>query len=178
MEEPVHTFLAGWESFYVIAGSVAGALIGLQFVVIALVADSRRRATTPEIAAFGTPTVLHFSAALFLSALLSVPWTASSGLQFGLGACGVAGVGYVLVVILRARRTTNYQPVFEDWLWHAALPLIAYLALSVAAALFALHTTGALGLIAGVTLGLVFIGIHNAWDTITYVAADAEHRAG
>jgi hypothetical protein len=25
-----------------------------------------------------------------------------------------------------------------------------------------------------VTLGLVFIGIHNAWDTITYVAADAE----
>src|SRR6185312_5031481 len=104
MEQPVRALLAGWESFYVIAGSVAGALIGLQFVVIALVADSRRRATTPEIAAFGTPTVLHFSAALFLSALLSVPWTGSSGLQFALGACGVAGVGYALVVIGRARR--------------------------------------------------------------------------
>jgi len=175
MEQPVRALLAGWESFYVIAGSVAGALIGLQFVVIALVADSRRRATTPEIAAFGTPTVLHFSAALFLSALLSVPWTGSSGLQFALGACGVAGVGYALVVIGRARRTPNYRPQLEDWVWHAALPLLAYLALSIAAALLARYTVCALGLIAGVTLGLVFIGIHNAWDTITYVAADAEH---
>jgi hypothetical protein len=141
---------------------------------MALVADSRRQATTPEIAAFGTPTVLHFSAALFLSALLSMPWTGPSGLQFVLGACGVVGVGYALVVIGRARRTKNYQPVFEDWLWHAALPLIAYLALTVAAALFSRYTTSALGLIAGVTLGLVFIGIHNAWDTITYIVVDSD----
>ncbi len=84
MEQPVHTLLAGWESFYVIAGSVAGTLIGLQFVVIALIADSRRRTTSPEIAAFGTPTVLHFCAALLLSALLSVPWASPSGLQFTL----------------------------------------------------------------------------------------------
>src|SRR5271157_4358910 len=33
------TALAGWESFYVIVGSSAGALIGLQFVVITLIAD-------------------------------------------------------------------------------------------------------------------------------------------
>jgi hypothetical protein len=31
--------LAGWENFYVIVGSSAGALIGLQFVAIALIAD-------------------------------------------------------------------------------------------------------------------------------------------
>ena len=31
--------LAGWENFYVIVGSSAGALIGLQFVVITLIAD-------------------------------------------------------------------------------------------------------------------------------------------
>ena len=68
MEQPIHTLLADWENFYIIAGSVAGALIGLQFVVIALVADSRRRTTSPEIAAFGTPTILHFCAALLLSA--------------------------------------------------------------------------------------------------------------
>jgi hypothetical protein len=33
------TPLAGWENFYVIVGSSAGALIGLQFVVITLIAD-------------------------------------------------------------------------------------------------------------------------------------------
>jgi hypothetical protein len=31
------TALAGWENFYVIVGSSAGALIGLQFVVIILI---------------------------------------------------------------------------------------------------------------------------------------------
>ena len=33
------TALSGWENFYVIVGSSAGALIGLQFVVITLIAD-------------------------------------------------------------------------------------------------------------------------------------------
>lgn len=32
--------LAAWESFYVIVGSSGGALIGLQFVVITLIADN------------------------------------------------------------------------------------------------------------------------------------------
>jgi hypothetical protein len=33
------TALDGWENFYVIVGSSAGALIGLQFVVITLIAE-------------------------------------------------------------------------------------------------------------------------------------------
>jgi hypothetical protein len=33
------TALGGWENFYVIVGSAAGALIGLQFVVVTLAAD-------------------------------------------------------------------------------------------------------------------------------------------
>lgn len=43
--------------------------------------------------------------------------------------------------------------------------------LVVAAIRFARDPEPALALMAGVTLALVFIGIHNAWDTITYVAA-------
>ena len=35
------SLLAAWQNFYVIVGSSAGALIGLQFVVITLIADSR-----------------------------------------------------------------------------------------------------------------------------------------
>ena len=175
MEQPLHTLLARWESFYIIAGSVAGALIGLQFVVIALVADSRRRTTRPEIAAFGTPTVLHFCAALLLSALLSAPWASPSALRFTLVACGIAGVLYALIVIRRAKRPHQYRPELEDWVWYAALPLFAYLTLVVAAALFSRYPEPALSLIAAVALGLVFIGIRNAWDTITYVATDSEH---
>jgi len=35
------TALDGWENFYVIVGSSAGALIGLQFVVITLIANTK-----------------------------------------------------------------------------------------------------------------------------------------
>jgi aryl-alcohol dehydrogenase-like predicted oxidoreductase len=43
------TALDGWENLYVIVGSSAVALIGLQFVVIALIAK-RKKATVAQIA--------------------------------------------------------------------------------------------------------------------------------
>ena len=52
---------AGWENFYVIVGSSAGALIGLQFVVITLIADRTNSKVDPQAgSAFATPSVIHF----------------------------------------------------------------------------------------------------------------------
>src|SRR5437870_3955569 len=127
--------LKSWESFYVIVGSSAAALTGLQFVVIALVAESRTRSSSREIAAFGTPTVVHFCVALFVAATLSAPWQALLGAGVTIVGCGIVGAIYAIVVARRARRQTGYQPVFEDWLWHVALPLVAYTALLVAGTL-------------------------------------------
>ncbi len=42
------TALGGWQNFYVIVGSSAGTLIGLQFVVMALVADLPRSQHSPK----------------------------------------------------------------------------------------------------------------------------------
>jgi hypothetical protein len=74
------TALAGWENFYVIVGSSAGALIGLQFVVITLIAS---RPVAPGLAqagaAFATPTIIHFGSVLLLSAILSAPWHGVTG---------------------------------------------------------------------------------------------------
>jgi hypothetical protein len=73
---------AEWSSFYVIVGSAAGALIGLQFVVMTLIA-SRPALGTPEAgAAFATPSVVHFGVVLLLSAVGSAPWHAISPSQF------------------------------------------------------------------------------------------------
>ena len=174
MESAVHNTLATWEAFYIIVGSCAGALTGLQFVVMAMIGGSSRNpASSPEIAAFGTPTVLHFCAALLVSCLLSAPWTSMSGVALSLTVSGLAGVVYALIVIRRAGRSQRYRPQLEDWIWHAALPLIAYAVLTVAGMLLTRHTYGALAAVAAASLGLVFIGIHNAWDTITYIAIDA-----
>ena len=59
--------LDGWDNFYVIVGSSAGALIGLQFVVITLIADLPiHDGAAQASSAFATPTVLHFGAVLLV----------------------------------------------------------------------------------------------------------------
>src|SRR6266403_3669421 len=133
IEEAARSPLATWESFYVIVGSSGAALTGLQFVSIAIIAESRRRSTLREISAFGTPTIVHFCGVLLVSALVSAPWHGLTRLAFALGACAVAGVVYGLITVKRARQQTRYRPVFEDWLWHAVLPIFAYTVLLISA---------------------------------------------
>src|SRR3954470_22832895 len=161
------TPLARWDTFYVIVGSAAAALTGLQFVVVALAADSRLRSTTTEtLDAFGTPNIVHFSAVLLVSAILSAPWPSLRSVDFAMGTCAVAGVVYGFIVVRRARRQTSYQPVLEDWIWHAGLPLVAYGVMTLAAAGLAFDVRDALFAVAGSALLLLFIGIHNTWDTV------------
>jgi hypothetical protein len=121
MTEPT-SVLSAWESFYVIVGSSGGALIGLQFVVITLIADRRRRTTIGGVSAFATPTVVHLTGALVVSAIMSAPWPSTSGVSEAVGATGLAGLAYSAVVAGRTRRQTEYKPVLEDWLWYAVLP--------------------------------------------------------
>jgi hypothetical protein len=164
--------LAHWQNFYVIVGSSAGALTGLQFVVIALIAEAGAARSMLEIRAFGTPTIVHFCAALLVAAILSMPWSSLTGVASCLAACGAVGIAYSLMVIHRTRRQTAYAPDAEDWLWFAGLPLAAYAALLVSALLLTSHSTRSLFAIAATTLLLLFIGIHNAWDTVTYIAVE------
>lgn len=170
MEEAARSPLVAWESFYVIVGSSGAALTGLQFVVIALIADAKAQATARQIDAFGTPTIVHFCAVLLMSAILSAPWHGLSSVSLALGACGVVGVVYGVIVVRRARRQTGYRPVWEDWLWHAVLPLIAYALLLIAAVLLRSYPGASLFVVGATALLLLFIGIHNAWDTVTYIA--------
>jgi hypothetical protein len=52
------------------------------------------------------------------------------------------------------------------------LPLVSYTALIVAAMLLPGHPAPALFVIAAGTVLLLFIGIHNAWDIVTYIAIE------
>jgi hypothetical protein len=170
MEQPVLPLIAAWQTFYVIIGSSAAALTGLQFVVIVLASNLNllRDATTTR--AFATPTIVHFCGVLLLSAILSAPWYSVSSAAFAVGVCGVAGVVYALIVIRHARRQKGYRAVFEDWLWHCALPFIAYAALLVASIEFMVKPSSSLFMIGTAAVLLLFIGIHNAWDSVTYIA--------
>jgi hypothetical protein len=155
--------------FYEIVGSAAGALTGLQFVVIALIAQIRASGSMQEIRAFGTPTVIHFCSSLVLAALMAAPWGGLEPLSVCVGVVGGLGVAYSCMVFRHAQIST-YNPDLEDWIWYAALPLVAHAALVGAAFLLRSNANWALGTIAADTILFLLIGIHNSWDTVTYIA--------
>jgi hypothetical protein len=160
--------LADWNSFYVIVGSSAGALIGLQFVVLTLIAERPTLGTPEAGAAFATPSVVHFAVVLLLSAVVSAPWHATGSIAVFWGLVGLAGILYTAVVARRMRKQTAYQPVFEDWLFHAVLPLAAYATLAASAIVAYSNARAALFLVGAATLLFLFVGIHNSWDAVTY----------
>ena len=160
--------LAAWDGFYGIVGSAAGALIGLQFVVLTLIAERPLPPAADAGAAFATPTIIHFGAALLVSALLRAPWQALAPVAALWGFIGAAGAAYAVVVARRMRAQSTYRPQFEDWLFHALLPLAAYASLALSALAVFSHTRESLFGVGGAALLLLFIGIHNSWDSIAY----------
>ena len=87
------TALNGWDNFYVIVGSSAGALIGLQFVVMTLIASkpvARGEAQAGE--AFSTPSVVHFAVVLLLAAVGCAPWGGVGVVSILWGLVGLGGV--------------------------------------------------------------------------------------
>ena len=174
MVDAASSVLNGWESFYVVVGSSGAALIGLQFVVIVLIADVRIEGSGDSISAFGTPTVMHFASALAVSAVMSAPWGGLIGVQSALTLAALTGVWFVVRALVRARRQQSYKPVLEDWIWHTLLPLTAYSMILIASLLAGVHTQGALFAVAAAALGLLFIGIHNAWDTVVWIVVNSK----
>src|ERR1700712_3109567 len=115
-----------WESFYLLVGGAAGALIGLQFVVMTLIAERPPQRAAEANSAFGTPTIVHFTAALLLSALLRAPWQGIAIPAALWGLIGFGGVAYVGIVALRMRRQRAYLPDLEDWSFHVLAPGAVY----------------------------------------------------
>lgn len=154
-----------WDSFYVIVGSAAGALIGLQFVVMTLMAEKPQPGILEAGRAFATPTVVHFGATLLLAGLVRVPWPAPAWVTWVTGFMGVCGLAYMAWLARQMRRQRHYTMDLEDITFHVVLPLLAYVLLALSCWLeldVALYGVGASALL------LLFVGIHNAWDAVAY----------
>jgi hypothetical protein len=157
-----------WDSFYLIVGGAAGALIGLQFVVLTLISDRPQRPQAEAGQAFSTPTVLHFCVALLIAAVLRAPWHSVEPPAICWGVVGLLGIIYAVIVVKRMRAQHSYDPEPIDWLTYVILPVIAYVVLLVSALIAGSSTHLALFGVAAASLLLLFIGIYNAWDTVTY----------
>jgi len=172
--------LGEWQSLYVLLGSSAGALTGLTFIVITVAADSGIRNATARLAglrAFITPTAVYFGSALAVSALMSVPGHTAFTLALCLGVSGLGGLGYWATVIRwMLRISSEYKLLLADWIWSVLLPPLCYAALVLSAALLGAHMAASLYIVAGTTLLLLFIGIHNAWDVVTWMTTERHAR--
>jgi hypothetical protein len=169
--------LSEWQNFYVIVGSAAGALTGLQFVVITLIAQARAARSMREIRAFGTPTVVHFCTALLLSALMTAPWRTLEIFAACLAAGGISGIVYFARVLWHAR-ASEYSPDVEDWFWYVAFPFAAHACLLITAALFFWKLPYAAAVLAANSVFFILLGVHNAWDTVTYIAVQRHNATG
>ena len=173
MAETVSSLLTAWSSFYVMTGSSAAALTGLMFVMITLLTRMERPEDTHAgISTFSTPTVMHFAAVLLVSAVLLAPWHSPIHAGVVVALIGLYGVAYILRVMHRARRLTFYTADLEDWAWYTIMPFVAYAAISAAAIALAAVPVQALFILAGGVVLLIFAGIRNAWDVVTYIAIE------
>jgi hypothetical protein len=168
--------LAGWDNFYVIAGSSAAGLTGLTFVVITLAADAHR-VREEGLRCFVTPTIVHFGVVLALAAFLSMPNQSQMSLSLAFGAIGIGGLAYVgsIVAGIRALKS-EYVPAREDWIWNAILPAIVYSSLlAIALSIWPLPRSSMYGVAAAIVL-LMITGIHNAWDIAVWNSVRKERE--
>jgi hypothetical protein len=169
--------LTDWQNFYEIIGSSAGALIGLQFVVTALIANLPMNiAEGADAEAFSTPTVVHFGAVLLVAGIVSAPWHSLKPAAILLALTGFAGFAYAVSITRRLRRQTAYRPAREDWLCHSVLPLVSHAVLIASACLLFFQPDALFGVAAAAAM-LLFIGIHNAWDAAAYHVFERSRRS-
>lgn len=162
-------FLARWSNFYEILGTAAASLVGLQFIAVTLIATVNRTSTTMrEMHAFGTPNIVLFSMTLCTAAIMSAPWQSASHLGICILFLGLLGVWNSASSIYHARKSA-YNPDVEDWIWYAGVPMCAHACMILFGGCLIADWNWAVVGVAAVSLACLFIGIHNAWDTVTFI---------
>lgn len=178
----METPFAPWANFFTIAGSSAAALTGLMFVVITLVAGQERTQKTMRdgVETFSSPTVIHFCAALLISAILAAPWHEMLYPGILVGVAGLYGAYCAFRVALQMNRMWGAVSIadFDDWFWYAIVPLVAYVGVVAGSVMLFRSPIEAVFIIAGCTILLIFVGIRNAWDTVTFIAITSSGKKG
>jgi hypothetical protein len=133
----------------------------------------RTRPDVESVNAFGSPTVVHFTTALVVAALMCSPWSSLRPLSVALAIWGISGFIYSLVVFRRAGHQKSYKPDLEDWIYYVISPSVLYAILSFASLIECLAPRVGLYTLAAALLGLLLVGIRNAWDSVTHLAIAA-----
>ena len=169
METTLVALFHEWHDFYILVGTASATLVGLMFVAASIGATVFSEANRAALAAFITPTVVHFASVLFACFVAVIPSHGWHSLGGVIGIGGVAGVIYSGRILVNVIIRHSFNVDLTDRMFYALIPLVAYL-LAVAAAvlLFEQSRMGA-DLIALALLVLLFAGVRNAWDMMVWI---------
>src|SRR4029077_6856204 len=110
--------------------------------------------------------------------ILSMPRHTRASLGIVVILVGIGGLLYMSFVIANAHAIEVYTPDLEDKVWHFGLPPVSYTLMLIAGASAWASPTVALNLVGIAMVVLLVCGIHNAWDSatwmITYLSRDHE----
>jgi hypothetical protein len=161
--------LREWHDFYVLLGTASATLVGLMFIAVSISATVFSENSRAALAAFITPTVVHFAAVLFACLVMTIPTHSWHTLGTVLGAGGLAGTIHSGRLLFQMVIRHRFNVDLVDRMFYALLPLVAYLvALTAAALLFEQSRIGA-DLAAAALLILLLAGLRNAWDMMLWI---------
>ena len=164
----------GWENFYLMIGSAAGALIGLLFVVVTLTSGMERDRALRASALYMTPTVVMFSTVLVVGALATAPGLGAQVHGVLIGIMALAGLIYGTRITLTMYERRKESSHWTDFWCYGVAPAALFAGLGVAIALTWVAPAAAADAVAADLIVMLLMGVRNAWDLITWIAPQRE----
>jgi hypothetical protein len=163
-----------WDSFFLLIGGAAGALIGLLFIVVTLMRSGDSGTLLRGASVFMTPTVAHLAIVLTVSALATAPGIpmAAAGAVFGASALVCVGFSARSLIMLAAGgvKATHWSDL---WAYGVA-PLAVSLALLASTLAIWFAPDWAARGIAASLIATLLMAIRNAWDLVTWISAKGD----
>jgi hypothetical protein len=170
MDASLADLIEDWHDFDLMVGTAAATLVGLMFVAASIGASIYTEKNRAGMEAFISPTVVHFTSVLVLALFALIPtheWLTLAGLLALVGAAGGIYSANLWMQLFVRRR---FDVDIVDRLFYAALPLLGYVLLLLAAFFLLRQSEAGLDLLAAAQITLLLAGIRNAWDMMMWIA--------
>lgn len=169
MPDTLSQSLQAWQNFYVLMGGASATLVGLMFVAIWLGSNLFTQQSVVGLRTFVSPTLMHFVYVLITSVLVLVPTVTRTFLSILLLLVGLISLGISLSGVPYMRHQYRRQQTdMTDWMWYFLIPSASYLLYVGSGVALLKGASQALNALAGATVLLLVVGIHNAWDLVVW----------
>lgn len=171
--------LAEWETFYLVLGTCAGALVGVMFIVVTLAGEIAVEEINRGTVIYHSPTVFHLAVIVAVSAAALVPAHLIAIAGWVFAASGLCGLIYAGITLKRTfERYDFYNATSWDRLFFGVLPVLCYVVMLGGGLAVEALPELAPEAIAAATLVLLLVAIRNAWDVATFSVRVARSQRG